>query len=81
LAFLESNDGVGLGKEARLTDGSTTSATQSEKETLPLASRVTGPAAGFGPRRNATRALGDGPRGRGSGGELEQAAGEGWARN
>jgi hypothetical protein len=32
-----------------------------------------GPAARFGPRRDATRALEDGPRGRGSGGELEQA--------
>jgi hypothetical protein len=47
--------------------------------TLPPSSRVTGPAAGFSPRRNATRALGDGPRGRGSGEELEQATGEGWA--
>jgi hypothetical protein len=35
--------------------------------------------AGLGPRRDATRALGDGPRGRGSGEELEQAAVKKWA--
>jgi hypothetical protein len=45
-----------------------------ERKVNAALARFAGPAAGFGPRRDATRALGDGPRGRGSGGELEQAA-------
>jgi hypothetical protein len=57
---LESDDGVGLGKEIRLTDGSAASATQSEKETLPLASRVAGPAVLARTRPQARKGLGPG---------------------
>jgi hypothetical protein len=76
---LVSDGGVGLGRKTTSPDvrGPPVSDARGEKENAALA-WFAGPAAGFGPKRNVTRARGNN---RPLGSEGKQAAGEGWAEN